>query len=151
MYTYINRHARTPSKTKTKHTMSLNIIFFHLIHSRWASLPSCLWSLRIFPSLPGSRLTIFYHDASSALFNPWLNFTYSRSHAFRYGRRNTNSGGKNRTHDFRTSRCASYLLDHSGDEGIQINFVTLGLLSDGCQHYYVATLLAIKQITILLD
>ena len=24
--------------------------------------------------------------------------------------------GKNRTHDFRTSRCASYLLDHSGDE-----------------------------------
>ena len=24
--------------------------------------------------------------------------------------------GKNRTHDFRTSRCATYLLDHSGDE-----------------------------------
>ena len=24
---------------------------------------------------------------------------------------------KNRTHDFRTSRCAGYLLDHSGDEG----------------------------------
>ena len=24
--------------------------------------------------------------------------------------------GKNRTHDFRTSRCAAYLLDHSGDE-----------------------------------
>ena len=23
---------------------------------------------------------------------------------------------KNRTHDFRTSRCAGYLLDHSGDE-----------------------------------
>ena len=23
---------------------------------------------------------------------------------------------KNRTHDFRTSRCADYLLDHSGDE-----------------------------------
>ena len=32
--------------------------------------------------------------------------------------------GKNRTHDFRTSRCAGYLLliliDHSGDEGIHI-------------------------------
>ena len=27
--------------------------------------------------------------------------------------------GKNRTHDFRTSRCAGYLLDHSGDEGIR--------------------------------
>ena len=24
--------------------------------------------------------------------------------------------GKNRTHDFRTSKCAAYLLDHSGDE-----------------------------------
>ena len=24
--------------------------------------------------------------------------------------------GKNRTHDFRTSRCADYLLDHSGAE-----------------------------------
>ena len=23
---------------------------------------------------------------------------------------------KNRTHDFRTGRCAAYLLDHSGDE-----------------------------------
>ena len=25
--------------------------------------------------------------------------------------------GKNRTHGFRSSRCAGYLLDHSGDEG----------------------------------
>ena len=25
--------------------------------------------------------------------------------------------GKNRTHNFRTSRCAGYLLDHLGDEG----------------------------------
>ena len=28
--------------------------------------------------------------------------------------------GKNRTHDFRTSRCAVYLLDHSGDYYWQI-------------------------------
>ena len=27
---------------------------------------------------------------------------------------------KNRTHDFRTSRCAGYLLDHSGDEGLDL-------------------------------
>ena len=33
--------------------------------------------------------------------------------------------GKNRTHDFRTSRCAGYLLDHSGDEG--------------CDHYALQT------------
>ena len=68
--------------------------FLHLTYSRWtSSLPSCLWSQKIFPSLPGSRLTIFYRDASSALLqlvNQWLNFTYSRSHAFRYERKNTN-------------------------------------------------------------
>ena len=50
---------------------------FHLTYRRWtSSLPSCLWSLGIFPSLPGSRLTIFYRDASSVLLqlvNQWLN------------------------------------------------------------------------------
>ena len=97
------------------------IYILNLTYSRWiSSLPYCLWSLRIFPSLPGSRLTISYRDASSALlqlFNQWLNFTYSRSHAFRYERKRTNpTYGKNRTHDFcTTSRCAGYLLDHSGD------------------------------------
>ena len=35
-------------------------IYINLTYSRWtSSLPSCLWSPRIFPSLPGSRLTIF--------------------------------------------------------------------------------------------
>ena len=35
--------------------------------------------------------------------------------------------GKNRTHDFRTSRCAVYLLDHSGDElnGLPLKFYHL--------------------------
>ena len=36
---------------------------------------------------------IFYRDASSALLqlaNQWLNFTYSRSHVFRYERKNAN-------------------------------------------------------------
>ena len=35
----------------------------------------------------------FYRDASSALLqlvNQWLDFTYSRCHAFRYERKNTN-------------------------------------------------------------
>ena len=35
--------------------------------SRSATMPFWLWSLRIFPSLPGSRLTNFYRDAGSAL------------------------------------------------------------------------------------
>ena len=91
---------------------------------RWAPLPSCLWSLliRIFPSLPGSRLTIFYRNASSALLqlvNQWLNFTYSRPNGFRYGRQNKNPD-KNRIHDFHSSRCAGHLLDHSGDEGVLV-------------------------------
>ena len=55
------------------------LFFFNLTYSRWtSSLPSCLWSIRIFPSLPGSRLTTFCRDASSALLqlvNQWLNFT----------------------------------------------------------------------------
>ena len=44
------------------------LLFFNLTYSRWASLvPSCVWSLDISPSLPRSRLPIFYRDASSAL------------------------------------------------------------------------------------
>ena len=31
--------------------------------------------------------------------------------------------GKNRNHDFRTSRCAGYLLDHSGDWVVDIDLV----------------------------
>ena len=102
-----------------------SFLFFNLTYSRWtSSLPSCLWSLRIFPFLPGSRLTFFYRDASSALLQPvkqWLNFTYSRSHAFRYERKNTNptSVRLELTTSALTSRCAVYLLDHSGDEGLQ--------------------------------
>ena len=93
---------------------------FNLTYSRWiSSLPTWLWSLRIFPSLPGSCLTIFYRDASSALLlqlvNQWLNFTYySRSHVFRYERKNTNPTLVRI--ELMTSRCAAYLLDHSGDE-----------------------------------
>ena len=33
--------------------------------------------------------------------------------------------GKNRTHDFRTSRCAGYLLDHSGDESTEFNIQSI--------------------------
>ena len=85
LYTYINRHAGTPNETKTKRRA----------YVRWtSSLPSCLKTLRIFPSLPGSRPTILYLDTGSAflqIVNQWLNFTCSRSHVyFRYERKNTN-------------------------------------------------------------
>ena len=49
------------------------------------------------------------------LVNQWLNFTYySRSHVFRYERKNTNPTLVRI--ELTTSRCAAYLLDHSGDE-----------------------------------
>ena len=43
--------------------------------------------------LPGLRLTNFYCDASSALLqlvNQWLDFIYSRSQDFSYGRKSRN-------------------------------------------------------------
>ena len=103
MYRYVCMYHHTYSKSMDQPGKVANpargqlfffFFIFHLTFSRWtSSLPSCLWSQRIFPSLSGSRLTIFYRDASSALLqlvNQWLNFTYSRSHAFRYERKNTN-------------------------------------------------------------
>ena len=40
--------------------VQLSFFFFNLTYSRWtSSLSSCLWSQRIFSSLPDSRLTIF--------------------------------------------------------------------------------------------
>ena len=60
----------------------------------------------------------FYRDANSALLqlvNQWLNFTYSRSHAFHYERKNTNPTlvRIELTTSALTSRCdADYLLDH---------------------------------------
>ena len=62
----------------------------------------------------------FYRDASSVLLqlvNQWLNFYLLTFPRFPLRKKERKSYfGKNRTHDFRTSRCAAYLLDHSGDE-----------------------------------
>ena len=87
-----------------------------------AILPK-LWSRRILLISPRfSPYDFFNRDAGSALLqlvNQGSNFIYSRFHAFRYGRKNTNSGfHKNRTHDFRTTKCMWLPTrpDHSGDE-----------------------------------
>ena len=95
--------------------------FFHLTYSRWtSSLPSCLWSQRIFPSLPGSRLTIFLSRCKFSTLTtrqPMVEFYLLTFPSFPLRKKEDKSYlGKNRTHDFRTSRCAAYLLDHSGDE-----------------------------------
>ena len=96
-------------------------IFFHLTYSRWtSSLPSCLWSQRIFQSLPGSRLTIFLSRSKFSTLTtrqPMVEFYLITFPRFPLRKKEHKSYfGKNRTHDFRTSRCAAYLLDHSGDE-----------------------------------
>ena len=100
--------------------------FFHLTYNRWtSSLPSCLWSQRIFPSLPGSRLAIFLSRCKFSTLTtrqPMVKFYLLTFPRFPLRKKEHKSYfGKNRTHDFRTSRCAAYLLDHSGDELLQIN------------------------------
>ena len=95
--------------------------FFHLTYSRWtSSIPSCLWSQRIFPSLPGSRLTIFLSRCKFSTLTtrqPMVEFYLLTFPRFPLRKKEHKSYfGKNRTHDFRTNRYAAYLLDHSGDE-----------------------------------
>ena len=98
---------------------SLFLFFFNLTYSRWtSSLPSCLWSQRIFPSLPGSRLTTFLSRCKFSTLTtrqPMVEFYLLAFPRFPLRKKENKSYfGKNRTHDFRTSRCADYLLDHSG-------------------------------------
>ena len=97
------------------------LFFFHLTYSRWTSLlPSCLWSQRIFSSLPGSRLTFFLSRCKFSTLTthqPMVEFYLLTFPRFPLRKKEHKSYfGKNRTHDFRTSRCAAYLLDHSGDD-----------------------------------
>ena len=86
--------------------------FFHLTYSRWtSSLPSCLWSQRIFPSLPGSRLTIFLSRCKFSTLTtrqPMVEFYLLTFPRFPLRKKEHKSYfGKNGTHDFRTSRCAA--------------------------------------------
>ena len=103
------------------HLLFFLFFFFHLTYSRWtSSLPSCLWSQRIFPSLPGSRLTIFLSRCKFSTLTtrqPMVEFYLLTFPRFPLRKKEHKSYfGKNRSHDFRTSRCAAYLLDHSGDD-----------------------------------
>ena len=94
---------------------------------------------RDLPNSPRFTPYDFYRDASSALLqlvNQSFNFTYSRSHAFRYEKNPTNSDGKSRTHDFRTnSRCA--LTRPLGRLG-HVVCILISLIADGPHHYHPA-------------
>ena len=111
-----------PSRYRTAYLFFFS--FFHLIYSRWtSSLPSCLWSQRIFPSLPGSRLTIFLTRCKFSTLTTrqlMVGFYLLTFPRFPLRKKEHKSYfGRNRTHDFHTSRCAAYLLDHSTDELLQ--------------------------------
>ena len=90
--------------------MGLNVLHYH----------PAGWSPRIFPSLPGSRLTNFYRDASPALLhlvNQWFNFTYSRTHVFCYGRQNKNPSLTRIKLTTSAQLAGVQVIYHSGDEG----------------------------------
>ena len=94
------------------------------------TLPSCQWSRRIFPSLPGSRLMSFYRDAGSALLQ-LVNCSMVEFHLLALSRfpllllvrkalaRIKPWSNKNRIHDFRDIIVGirGYLRDHSGRRG----------------------------------
>ena len=117
---YISSMAQHGTMVQTNAVLTFFFFFFHLTYSRWtSSLPSCLWSQRIFPSLPGSHLTIFLSRCKFSTLTtrqPMVEFYLLTFPRFPLRKKEHKTYfGKNRTHDFRTSRCAAYLLDHSGD------------------------------------
>ena len=88
---------------------------------RASSLPSCLWSRRTY--LPISPRFMPYDFISRCKFSilttrqPMVEFYLLTFPRFPLQKKEHKSYfGKNRTHDFCTSRCAGYLLDQSGDE-----------------------------------
>ena len=92
----------------------LFLFLFNLTYRRWTSLPSCLWPQRIFPSLPGSRLTIFLSRCKFSTLTtrqPMVEFYLLTFPRFPLRKKEHKSYfGKNRTHDFRTtSRCMNQL------------------------------------------
>ena len=109
---------------KTAASLAHYCFFFsNLTYSRWtSSLPSCLWSLTILPSLPGSHLQPYdflsrFKFSTLTTRQPMLAFYLLMFPRFPLRKKEHKSYfGKNRTHDFRTSSYAGYLLDHSGDE-----------------------------------
>ena len=107
-----------PFQTSVSPILYLFLFLFNLTYRRWIVITILPVVTKDF--LISRRFT--YRDASSALLqlvNQWLNFTYLLTFPRFPLRKKEHKSyiiSKNRTHDFRTSRCADYLLDHSGDE-----------------------------------
>ena len=82
-------------------------------------------------SLPGSRLATFLSRCKFSTLTtrqPMVEFYLLTFPRFPLRKKEHKSYfGKNRTHDFRTSRCAGHLLDHLGDKCITIIMAALSI------------------------
>ena len=96
----VRRHRASKRQGSSERVLPWQVTYFIFIHSFTSLIadgphhyhPACGHKGSSHLS-PVHALQFFYRDASSALLqlvNQWLNFTYSRSHAFRYERKNTN-------------------------------------------------------------
>ena len=96
-------------------------LFFNLTYSRWTSLIITILPV-VTKDLPISPRFTPYNILSRCKFStlttrqPMAEFYLLTFPRFPLRKKEHKSYfGENRTHDFRTSRCAGYLLDHSGD------------------------------------
>ena len=94
--------------------------FFHLTSSRWtSSLPYCMLVTKDLPISPRFTPYIFLSRCKFSTLTtrqPMVEYYLLTFPRFPLRKKDHKPYfGKNRTHDFRTSRCAGYLLDHSGD------------------------------------
>ena len=107
------------------------VLFFNLTYSRWTSyitiLPVVTKDLFISPRFTPYDFLSRCKFSTLTTRQPMVEFYLLASPRFPLRKKEHKSYfGKNRTHDFRTSRCARYLLDHSGDD--LPNMLTLACL-----------------------
>ena len=116
----LSYHVRTcPVRHLTSTQTHTHFLFcLNLTYSRWtSSLTPYLWSLRIFPSHPVHAKLFFIAMQVQQSYNSstdgWILLNHVPTLSVTEKNKHKSYFGKNRTHDFRTSRCEDYLLGHS--------------------------------------
>ena len=139
----LSRRVTSTSTAVSERTLFFFFFFFHLTIADGPHHyhPTCGHKGSSHLS-PVHALQFFYRDASSALLqlvNQWLNFTAFPRFPLRK-KDHESYFGKNRTHDFRTSRCAAYLLDHLGDARLHYILYTIKDLTQACEMFQIFVL-----------
>ena len=108
------------AETTLGHNYYYYYYFFHLTYSRWTIITILPVVTKVLPISPRftpynflSRCKFSTLTTRRPIMVEFYLLTFPR---FPLRKKEHKSFFKNRTHDFRTSRCAAYLLDHSGDE-----------------------------------